>query len=108
MDHGQEALRGFAKILLVLPKLQKEKDDLSYRCPMAIREGKSPDDKKLAFCTKFFANFHFFAYFSRAHAGTLQNHSIPPRASTVLNTTVESSTIFYSNLMLRINLVYEI
>jgi hypothetical protein len=38
MDHGQEALRGFAKILLVLPKLQKEKDDLSYLCPMAIRD----------------------------------------------------------------------
>jgi hypothetical protein len=30
MDHGQGALRGFAKILLALPKLQKEKDDLSY------------------------------------------------------------------------------
>jgi hypothetical protein len=74
-----------------------------------IREGKSLDDEKnSAFCTKFFANFHFFVYFSRAHAGTLQNHSIPPCANTVLNTTVESSTIFHSNLMLRINLVYEI
>jgi hypothetical protein len=30
MDHGQGALRGFAKILLALPKLQKEKDNLSY------------------------------------------------------------------------------
>jgi hypothetical protein len=29
-----------------------------------IREGKSPDDKKnSAFCTKFFANFHFFCVF---------------------------------------------
>ena len=49
-----------------------------------------------------------FASFSRAHAGTLQNHSISPCTTTVQNNTVESSTIFHSNLMLRINWFYEI
>jgi hypothetical protein len=34
MDHGQGALRGFAKILLTSPKLRKEKEDLSYSCPI--------------------------------------------------------------------------
>jgi hypothetical protein len=34
MDHGQGALRGFAKILLASPELQKEKGDLSYGCPI--------------------------------------------------------------------------
>jgi hypothetical protein len=34
MDHGQGALRRFAKILLTLPKLRKEKEDLSYSCPI--------------------------------------------------------------------------
>jgi hypothetical protein len=63
--------------------------------------------KNSALCTKFFANFHFFS-FSQAHAWTLQNHSISPCATTVLNNTVESSTIFHSNLMLRINWFYEI
>ena len=81
----------------------------SSRRPKTIREGKSLDDKKnSAFCTNFFANFHFFVSFPRAHARTLQNHSISPHANTVLNNTVESSTIFHSNLMLHINLVYEI
>jgi hypothetical protein len=32
MDHGQGALRGFAKILLTSLKLRKEKEDLSYGC----------------------------------------------------------------------------
>jgi hypothetical protein len=49
--------------------------------------------KNSTFCTKFFANFHFFVSFCRAHAGTLQNHSISPCANTVLNNTVELSTI---------------
>mmetsp|Transcript_9368 Transcript_9368/g.17004 ORF Transcript_9368/g.17004 Transcript_9368/m.17004 type:complete len:107 (+) Transcript_9368:323-643(+) len=34
MDHGQGALRGFAKIHLAWPKLRQEKDGLSYRCPI--------------------------------------------------------------------------
>jgi hypothetical protein len=34
MDHGQGALRGFAKILLASPELRKEKGDLSYGCPI--------------------------------------------------------------------------
>jgi hypothetical protein len=63
--------------------------------------------KNSAFCTNFFANFHFFASFSQAHAGTLQNHIILPHANTVLNNAVESSNIFHSNLMLHINVVYE-
>jgi hypothetical protein len=33
-DHGQGALRRFAKILLTSPKLRKEKEDLSYGCPI--------------------------------------------------------------------------
>jgi hypothetical protein len=49
-----------------------------------------------------------FASFSRAHARTLQNHSISPCTTTVRNNTVESSTRFHSNLMLRINWFYEI
>jgi hypothetical protein len=46
--------------------------------------------------------------FSRGHAGTLQNHSISPCTTTVWYNTVESSTIFHSNLMLRIFWFYEI
>jgi hypothetical protein len=41
------------------------------------------------FVLNFFANFHSFASFSQAHAGTLQNHSISPHANTVLNNTVK-------------------
>jgi hypothetical protein len=33
----------------------------AYLTGESIREGKTPDDKKnCAFCTKFFANFHYF------------------------------------------------
>jgi hypothetical protein len=74
-----------------------------------IREGKSPDDKKTPhFLLNFLQISTIFASFSRAHAGTLQNHSISPCTTTVQNNTVESSTIFHSNLMLRINWFYEI
>jgi hypothetical protein len=73
-----------------------------------IREGKPLDDKtNFAFSTNFFANFHFFVSFPRAHARTLKNHSISPHANTVQNNAVESSTKFYCNLMLFINWVYE-
>lgn len=34
MDHGQGALRAFAKLLLTPPKTRKEKEDLSYGCPI--------------------------------------------------------------------------
>ena len=73
----------------------------------AIREGKSPDDlkKNSTFCTKFLQISTFLFFFR--DAGTLQNHSISPRTNTVLNNTVESSTIFHSNLMLHINWFYE-
>jgi hypothetical protein len=47
-----------------------------------------------------------FVSFSRAHAGTLQNPSISPCATAVQNNIVESSTIFYSNLMLCIKWFY--
>ncbi len=82
--------------------MHRDRKQSQFYAIFFIREGKaSPDDKKnSAFCTKFFANFHFFSSFPRAHAGTLQNHSISPCATTVLNNTVESSTIFHSNLML--------
>jgi hypothetical protein len=74
-----------------------------------IREGKSPDDKKTAhFVLNFLQISTIFASFSWAHAGTLQNHSISPCTTTVRNNTVESSTIFHSNLMLHINWFYEI
>jgi hypothetical protein len=62
--------------------------------------------KNSAFSTKFFANFHYFCVLSRAHAGTLQNPSICPCATTLRNNSVESSSIFYSNLMLCINWFY--
>jgi hypothetical protein len=66
-----------------------------------IREGKSPDDKKnSAFVLIFLEISTIFASFSRAHPRTLQNHSISPCTTTVWNNTVESSTIFHSNLML--------
>jgi hypothetical protein len=79
-----------------------------YTTARYIREGKSLDDKKnFAFSTNFFANFHFFVSFPRAHARTLQNHSISPHANTLQNNAVESSTKFYCNLMLFINWVYE-
>jgi hypothetical protein len=78
-------------------------------CFCCIREGKSPDDKKtLHFLLNFLQISTIFASFSRAHAGTLQNHSISPCTTTVRNNTVESSTIFHSNLMLCINWFYEI
>ncbi len=35
LDHGQGAMRGFAKFLLTSPQLHKEKNDLSYGCPIA-------------------------------------------------------------------------
>jgi hypothetical protein len=35
LDHGQGAVRGFAKFLLISPQLHKEKNDLSYGCPIA-------------------------------------------------------------------------
>jgi hypothetical protein len=74
-----------------------------------IREGKSPDDKKTPhFLLNFLQISTIFASFSQAHAGTLQNHSISPCTTTVRNNTVESSTIFHSNLMLRINWFNEI
>jgi hypothetical protein len=74
-----------------------------------IREGKSPDDKKTPhFLLNFLQISTIFASFSRAHAGTLQNHSISPCTTTVRNNTVQSSTIFHSNLMLCINWFYEI
>jgi hypothetical protein len=76
--------------------------------PQHIREGKSPDDKKTLHFVLIFLQISTFLFFSGAHTGTLQNHSISPRANTVLNNTVESSTIFHSNLMLRINWFYEI
>jgi hypothetical protein len=47
-----------------------------------------------------------FASFSRAHAGTLQNPSIHPCATTLQKNSVESSSIFYGNLMLCINWFY--
>jgi hypothetical protein len=59
--------------------------------------------KTLHFLLNFLQISTIFVSFSRAHAGTLQNHSI-----SVQNNTVESSTIFHSNLMLRINWFYEI
>jgi hypothetical protein len=72
-----------------------------------IREGKSPDDKKtLHFLLNFLQISTIFASFSRAHAGTLQNPSICPCATTLRNNSVESSSIFYSNLMLCINWFY--
>jgi hypothetical protein len=49
-----------------------------------IREGKSPDDKKtLHFLLNFLQISTMFASFSRAHAGTLQNPSICPCATTL-------------------------
>jgi hypothetical protein len=47
-----------------------------------------------------------FASFSRAHAGTLQNPSICPCATTLQKNSVEASCIFYGNLMLCINWFY--
>ena len=35
LDHGQGALSGFAKFLLTSPSLRKEKENLSYGCPIA-------------------------------------------------------------------------
>lgn len=35
LDHGQGAMRGFAKFLLTSPQLRKEKNDLSYGYPIA-------------------------------------------------------------------------
>jgi hypothetical protein len=35
LDHRQEALSGFAKLLLTSPSLQKEKKNLSHGCPIA-------------------------------------------------------------------------
>ncbi len=35
VDHGQGAMRGFAKFLLTSKQLWKEKNDLSYGCPIA-------------------------------------------------------------------------
>jgi hypothetical protein len=64
--------------------------------------------KTLHFLLNFLQISTIFASFSRAHTGTLQNHSISPCTTTVRNNTVESSTIFHSNLMLRINWFYEI
>jgi hypothetical protein len=79
-------------------------------CSFVTHQGRETSRwlKNSTFATKFFASFHFLASFCRAHAGTLQNHSISPHANTVLNTTVESCTIFHRNLMLCNNLVYEI
>jgi hypothetical protein len=72
-----------------------------------IRVGKSPDDKKTPhFLLIFLQISTIFASFSRAHARTLQNPNISPCTTTVQNNTVESSTIFYSNLMLCINWFY--
>jgi hypothetical protein len=54
---------------------------------VAIREGKSPDDKKtLHFLLNFLQISTIFASFSQAHAGTLQNPSICPCATTLQNT----------------------
>jgi hypothetical protein len=72
-----------------------------------IREGKSPDDKKTPhFLLNFLQISTIFASFSRAHAGTLQNPSIRPCATTLQKNSVESSSIFYGNLMLCINWFY--
>jgi hypothetical protein len=73
-----------------------------------ITEGKSPDDKiNSAFCTNFFQISTFLHLVPELMPELYKNHSISPCANTVLNNTVESSTIFHSNLMLCINLVYE-
>jgi hypothetical protein len=64
--------------------------------------------KPLHFVLNFLQISTIFVSFSRAHARTLQNRSISPCTNTVQNNTVESSTIFQSNLMLCINWFYEI
>jgi hypothetical protein len=72
-----------------------------------IKEGKSPDDKKnSAFSTKFFANFH---YFYVLFPSSRQNSTKPQHLSMrhyIAKLSVESSSIFYGNLMLCINWFY--
>jgi hypothetical protein len=72
-----------------------------------IREGKSPDDKKnSAFSTKFFANFHYFCVLFPSSRRNSTKPSICPCATTLQKNSVESSSIFYGNLMLCINWFY--
>jgi hypothetical protein len=75
--------------------------------PSNIREGKSPDDKKnSAFSTKFFANFHYFCVL---FPSSRRNSTKPQHSSMchyIAKNSVESSSIFYGNLMLCINWFY--
>jgi hypothetical protein len=73
------------KIVMALPPFL-----MKTHIDMDIREGKSPDDKKTPhFVLNFLQISTIFASFSQAHAGTLQNHSISPCTTTLLNNTVE-------------------
>jgi hypothetical protein len=67
-----------------------------------IKEGKSPDDKQSLHFVQLFLQISIFSIFFPI---SCQNSTKPHNK--VLNNTVESTNIFHSNLMLCINLVYE-
>jgi hypothetical protein len=76
-------------------------------CPDTSGKGNLQMIKKTPhFLLNFLQISTIFASFSRAHAGTLQNPSICPCATTLQKNSVESSSIFYGNLMLCINWFY--